>query len=295
MIYSMRGADGKFDLRKMDVFIRSLAWIAVFGGLSALPFLDDLLDELEKFFGVPYRAKIREALLSMGGEPLERAGVAGLPALMGQIPGMVGVDLSGSLRIGLPSLSNPAKGASETAFGVWGGLAQKMANAWQAVGRDDYLRAVEFASPAMLENLLKAQRMTTIGATTPQGKILFDAKGQPIKETTGEGIAQMMAFRPERIAKVAEEHREFGNIESTFTNRRNNLYARFRLAKDAGDRQDVIRDVQKYNLDALKYRGAIPVINAEGLRRSFVAKPEKRYLLWGAQSQNKNCNSLNWT
>jgi hypothetical protein len=40
----------------------------------------------------------------------------------------------------------------------------------------------------------------------------------------------------------------------------------------------------KYNLDALKYRGAIPMINAESLRRSFVAKPERRYLIWGAQS-----------
>jgi hypothetical protein len=245
--------------------------------------LDDLLDELEKFFGVPYRAKIREALLSMGGEPLERAGVAGIPALMGQIPGMVGVDLSGSLRLGLPSLMNPAKGASETAFGVWGGLAQQMVNAWGSVGREDYLRAVEFASPAFIQNILKAQRMTSIGATTPQGKVLFDAQGQPIKETTGEGFAQVLSFRPERIAKVSEEHREFGNIESNFTQRQYDLYARFRLAKDAGDRQDVIRDVQKYNLEALKYRGAIPMINAESLRRSFVAKPEKRYLLWGAQ------------
>ena len=92
-----------------------------------------------------------------------------------------------------------------------------------------------------------------------------------------------MGFRPERIAKAAEEHREFGNIESKFTQRRNDLYARFRLAEDAGDRQKVIRDVQKYNLDAMTFRGAIPMINAEGLRRSFVSKPEKRYLAWGAQ------------
>ena len=268
----------------MDVFLRSLAWIAVFGGMLSLPFLDDLLDELEKFFGVPYRQKIRMTLQEMGGEPLERAGVAGLPALLGQIPGMVGVDLSGSLRMGLPSIMNPSKGASETVFGVWGGLTRKMANAWESVGRGEYLRAVEFASPIFIENMLKASRMATIGATTPQGKVLFDAKGQPIKETTGEAFAQVLSFRPERIAKVSQEHREFGNIESNFAQRRNDLYASFRLAKSAAGRKDVIRDIQRYNLDAMKYRGAIPMVNAESLRRSFTQKPEKRYLRWGAQS-----------
>jgi hypothetical protein len=284
MIYSMRGADGRFNLRNMDVFVRSLAWIAVFAGLSGLPFLDDILDELEKLFGIPFREKIREGLRDMGGEPLERAGIAGLPALLGQIPGMVGVDLSGSLRLGLPSIMNPAQGASETVFGVWGGLAKKMTNAWESVGREDYLRAVEFASPAFIENLLKAQRMTTMGATTPKGTVLFDEKGKPIKETTGEGIAQAIGFRPERIAQAAAHHREFANIEAKFLGRRDNLYARFRLAKTAPERTEVIRDVQRYNMEAVKFKGAVPMINAESLRKSFISKPEKKYLIWGAQS-----------
>jgi hypothetical protein len=282
MIYSMRGADGRFHWQNMDVFVRSLAWMAVFAGLSGLPFLDDLLDELEKFFGKPFRKQISDELRSIGGEPLERAGMAGIPALLGQIPGMVGVDLSGSLRLGLPSLMQPGKGAQETVFGVWGGLAKKMTNSWESVGREDYLRAVEFASPAFIENVLKAMRMTTIGATTPGGKIMFDEKGKPIKETTGEAAAQMLGFRPERIAAVAQTHRGFANIEAKFSGIRDNLYSRFRLAKTGEERTKVIRDVQRYNMDASKYRGAIPTINAESLRRSFISKPEKRYLAFGA-------------
>ncbi len=58
---------------------------------------------------------------------------------------------------------------------------------------------------------------------------------------------------------------------------------KFRLAKTADERRDVIRDVQEYNIEASKYHGAMPMINAESLRRSFIAKPEKRYLVWGAQ------------
>lgn len=285
MIHSMRGPDGKFSWKNMDVFVRSLAWMAVFGGLAGLPFLDDLLDELEKLFGTPFRTQIRKELTSLGGEPLERMGINGIPALLGQIPGMVGVDLSGSLRIGLPSITEPGRGAQEAVFGVWGGLSKKMLNSWDSVGREDYLRAVEFASPAFIENVLKSVRMTTIGATTPHGNAMGDVKGQPIKETTGEAIAQAMGFRPERISGMAKTYREFSNIERKFDGRRERLNDLFRLAKTNDERQEIIRDVQKYNMDAQKYRGAIPMINATSLRRSYVTKPDKHYLAFGAQIQ----------
>jgi len=182
--------------------LRSLAWMAVFGGLAGLPFLDDLLDQLEKFFGIPFRTKIRTLTRSLGGEALKRASISGIPALLGQIPGMVGVDLSGSIRIGLPNITQPLKGGEDTVFGVWEGLGRKMANAWEAASREDYLRMVEFASPAFLENMLKAARMATQRATTPAGKVLFDEKGTPIRERTGEAVAQAIGFRPERIAAL---------------------------------------------------------------------------------------------
>jgi len=106
-----------------------------------------------------YREDVRKWLVEDGGQPLERAGIAGLPALLGQIDGMVGVDLSGSLRIGLPRLSEPTQGVSETVFGVWGGLGKKLSGAYESAGREEYLRAAEFAAPAFLENILKAMRM----------------------------------------------------------------------------------------------------------------------------------------
>jgi hypothetical protein len=281
MIYSLRGPDGKFHMQNIDVFARSLAWLFVFAGLSGLPFLDDLLDEMERFFGRPYREDVRKWLGQVGGEPLERAAVAGLPALLGQIDGMVGVDLSGSLRIGLPRLSEPTQGVSETVFGVWGGLGKKLSGAYEAAGRDDYLRAVEFASPAFIENILKAIRMNTMGATTPTGKVLYDAKGRPIKETAGEAAAQVMGFRPERIASMSSTHRGFVNVDSNFAQIRNDLYARFRLAQTGAQRQEIIRDIQRYNLDAQKYRGAIPMINAVSLKKSAMSKPEKAYMIFG--------------
>ncbi|MCZ7406267.1 MAG: PLxRFG domain-containing protein, partial [Candidatus Methanoperedens sp.] len=197
MVESLRGTDGKFHLANIDVLARSLTWLTILGGISSIPFADDILDQLEKMTGIPYRSNMRKWMREVGGDALERMGTAGIPALLGQIPGMVGTDISGSLNIGLPNLSQPTQGASETVFGVWGGLAKKAANAYQSVGRGDYLRAVEYASPIFLENLLKAVRMSTVGATTPTGRILYDEKGQPIKMTGREAAAQMMSFRPE--------------------------------------------------------------------------------------------------
>jgi len=281
MIYSFRDADGNFNLKNMDVFLRSLAWMAVFGGLAGLPFLDDLLDQLEKFFGIPFRTKIRELTKSIGGEALERASIAGIPALLGQIPGMVGVDLSGSIRIGFPNITQPLKGGEDTVFGVWGGVGRKMANAWEAASREDYLRAVEFASPAFLENMLKAARMATQGGTTPAGKIIFDEKGYPIRETVGEAIVQAVGFRPARIAAASATHREYTNLQANFTERRKDLYAKARLAVDKpGDLKKVIVEVQKYNLDAAKYKGAIPLINSNSLRRAMTAKPEGKFMVF---------------
>jgi hypothetical protein len=41
-----------------------------------------------------------------------------------------------------------------------------------AIEQEDYLRALEFASPAFIEAILKASRMGDQGATTPRGKII---------------------------------------------------------------------------------------------------------------------------
>jgi hypothetical protein len=84
-------------------------------------------------------------------------------------------------------------------------------------------------------------------------------------EDSGEGIAQAFGFRPERISEASKTHREFANIEANFRNCRDDLHARFRLAKDADERKKVILDIQRYNLSVMKYRGAVPMINAQSL------------------------------
>ena len=70
--------------------------------------------------------------------------------------------LSGSLKTGLPDLGHGTP--ADSVYGVYGGLFRKDLNAMSAVEREDYLRALEFASPAFIEAILKAYRMGDQGA-----------------------------------------------------------------------------------------------------------------------------------
>jgi hypothetical protein len=67
-----------------------------------------------------------------------------------------------------------------------------------------------------------------------------------------------------------------------FRDRREDLYARYRLAKTQEEKQKVIRDMQKFNMEARKYSKAmISPITATSLRQAALQKPEKAVLAFG--------------
>ena len=150
-----------------------------------------------------------------------------------------------------------------------------------AVEREDYLRALEFASPAFMEAVLKSYRMSEAGVTTPRGKIITDEQGKPIRLGAGEGVAQAAGFRPERLARISGEHWTMENVQKHFKEKRDDLYSRYRLAKTPEDKKKVIRDMQRFNLDARKYRGVIAPITATSLRQAALQRPEKDFLSFG--------------
>ncbi len=226
--HSFRGPDGK---AAPDVIGRSLAYIALLGGIPALPFLDDLLDWWERLFGTPVRSSMRKTMRDLGGPVLEKMGMAGIPAL-------AGIDISGSLKTRVPFAGLTA---SDTIYGVYGGMFEKWINAKDAWARDDALRAIEFASPSFLEAVLKAYRTEEKGVTTPKGKVLTDEKGKPIRLSIPEAGAQAVGFRPERLAAISGEHRTLSNIRAHFADRRDDLYSRYRLARTPEERQKVIK------------------------------------------------------
>ena len=86
-------------------------------------------------------------------------------------------------------LDGGAETPQDVIYGVYGGPTRKGLNAMSAMEREDYLRVLEFASPAFIEAVLKGYQMTETGATTLGGKIITDEAGKPIRLETGEGIA----------------------------------------------------------------------------------------------------------
>jgi hypothetical protein len=63
-------------------------------------------------------------------------------------------------------------------------------------------------------------------------------------------------------------HRE-GVVQKNKTkDRRDDLCARYRLTKTPEDKQRVIRDMQRFNMEARKYRGIISPITTTSLRQA---------------------------
>jgi hypothetical protein len=42
----------------------------------------------------------------------------------------------------------------------------------------------------------------------------------------------------------------------------------------------VITAIPKYNLDAARYKRAVPLINSTALRRAMISKPEKKFMIF---------------
>jgi len=116
--------------------------------------------------------------------------------------------------------------------------------------------------------------MAEVIATTPRRNILTDQQGRPIRLGAPEAAAQAMGFRPERLARISGEHWSMENVRGHFKDRREGLYARYRLAKAPEERQRVIRDMQRFTMDPRKYRGVILPITTTSLKQAAFQKPE---------------------
>jgi hypothetical protein len=65
-----------------------------------------------------------------------------------------------------------------------------------------------------------------------------------------------------------------GNVQAQFKEKRDDLYSRYRLSRTPEERQRVIRDMQRFNMDARKYGKVVPPISATSLREAASQKPE---------------------
>jgi len=256
----------------LDVAMRSMAYMMMFGGMAAVPFLDDILDKYEEMTGNPIRTDIGN-LLGSEDDPLRVGFEMGLPAMM------LGINMSGSLRIGLP---NPfsLEAMEDTVFGVYGGLGDKGVNAVEAFKSRDFVRAAASLAPEAITGLEKAYRGATAGVSTRAGVTLTDQNRQPVKMQPGEAVVQGMAFSPARINAINKRHRTGANVEAYWQNKRSKIYKRYRRAlrlKDRDKIQKLQQEIREYNKDVqgLNVRKVIPRITPQSLKQVSRTKKHK--------------------
>lgn len=259
----------------------SMAWLAAFGGAGAVPFLDDILDLLEQITGYPARKIVKDRLKKYG-DVVAKIGTQGIPAL-------IGIDLSGSLKMEVPFLKaassaltlgqvNAGGGASDV-WGVYSGLGQKAAKGAHFVSQKEMYRAAEQLAPVFIENAMKGYRQMSGPVLDDKGRPMFDERtGKPFVLSTAEGIGQMAGFRPARTADISKEKRMAQNLDGYFDRRRADITEAYRYAAQAKDKdaiRKVMDDIKEYNKDAMKYPKVAAPITGQTLQRALKPKQNK--------------------
>lgn len=209
--------------------MHSLAYMAMFGGLIGLPFLKDLFEWIEKQFGYSPTKAVRTTLRGIGGETLETFGMNGLP-------GVLGMNISGSLAIGIPGLGETP---SDSVYGVWGGLATKLGRAGEAAGRHDWYRVSANMAPEMLRNPIVAMEESEFGksagmpgfATTTRGRAIYDEKGKPLQMGPGEAAFKVFGFTPTGNAREKEMNQTIKRQEDWAQEKKRDAAETYRVEK----------------------------------------------------------------
>jgi len=235
--------DLKMRRDNIKAFMWQLAAPIVLGGAAAVPFkglIIGFIAAVMKALGDDRDPEkmvwdgIREQL----GPTTERAGRLGLT-------GLAGVDLSGSLSIGVGIPQNIYE-----VFGVGGGLAKDFIDAKNYLVTRQPGRAVEKVLPTGISNIFRAQRESTTGATSSRGRRVFNDDGSPYVPSSLETVLRTAGFRSSREAVLAsqnwEKNRESGRYKETHDNILEAIRANA-LNPDKGREQKINDDIAGYN------------------------------------------------
>jgi hypothetical protein len=249
-----KGADGK---RQLGVLGRSLSMIAVLGGATALPFVDDTLDFLTKITGIPFKSDMKK-LLSKVDPIFGEIGLEGLPTILG-------ISLAGSLKIGSPLkvLYDKNVTLEDSALGVTSSVINKGGKAIDSLLAGNYLKALAMASPSAVTSAYQAYVDSEYGAETYKGKPIFDAKGKQIHLSGFKSIAQGLGLRPTELTSARMTETDYRNITEHFADKKSDITSKFnhiRETKDFTDMPEVRKMIQEYNIETRKYQGIQPIV-----------------------------------
>ncbi len=222
---------------------RSMAYLSLFGGLMALPWLDDFIDMVERITNQPIRIQTRRMMEKY-------IGVSGQRLLAGGLPGILGMDLSASIRPAkIPFYGDP----TGTMFGVYGGMLQRVSNFWDHFTTDQYLRAMEDLSPTALENIFKARRLYEQGVTKTSGAPVFGPENEQYKFDIGKTALQLLSIKPYSYGLLQQDRREQQIIQEEWEKMYKKLSIKYRTAQTASERKLVWDQYRELNTQIPDY------------------------------------------
>ena len=260
------------------VVMRSLTALALFGGLAAMPFGDDLDRWYRRVYGERPLRMLEKWLRATAGQYTD-FGDQIADFVMHGAPALGGVNFSRALAVQVPWFSAEDETMAERVTGVWGGLAQKVRYAAGAAGRGDLGRAAEYITPVALGNVLRAYRHATDGATTMSGRPVFGDDGKQERYTAGEAVIRAFGFMPLRPSKQSEARWDARSAKQYWQDRKSDVLARFRIAED---RKEAMKLIREFNRELRKAPGGmlVPPITANTLRQALRSRPNRRELAY---------------
>lgn len=243
-----------------DKAIFSSMYMAMLGGMWAIPLLGDIFDILSSYMGIPLRKKIQNNITS--NVKAQKALEFGLPAAF------LGVDMSGSARLDLIPTEWSLTGIVDNLLGVWTSAGKKLSRAKVAYDSDQYVRTMESLAPVAVENVIKALRYG-VGKQemrTLYGRTVLDEQGKPVKPSMSDSALMLLGFRPVDLSQIASVYRATRTIENYWKVKHDRIFIKVKASKDWKELSKVLStDVNEYNEGVAKYGGAIPFITPRGI------------------------------
>jgi hypothetical protein len=263
---------------EFGVVVRSLTALVLFGGLAALPFGDDLDKWYRRIFGERPLRMLDKWLRETAGEYTDFGDQIADFVLHGA-PALGGVNFSRSIGVNIPWFSPEDDSLAERVTGVWGGMAQKVRFAGLAVAKGDLYRATEYISPEALATILRAYRHYAEGATTMSGRPVFGDDGKQVRYTAKDAAIRSFGFMPLEPSKQTQNRWDARLARDFWTERKSDVLARFRTAKDRKAAMQWVRDFNR-ELRAAPGGALVPPITIQTLRQALRAKPDRREMAY---------------
>ena len=227
-----------------------LLGMMVKGIFAAIPGLEPPDDPEEEFY------LWAEATFGGGAGRFARTGLAGL----------VGVNLKGSLSIGISDLPTDL----ESLIGAPWSLGEDFITGSASLIRGDFVKGAEKLLPRVAASPLRGFREASEGVTSRNNQPLYYGD-ERLRASFTDAVLRSLSFNPAGISSKREEQWKERVVENRYRDMRTDIYAKMRRwalnDRSKGGWADILVDVEQYNARVRQSRfESIPFITESGIK-----------------------------